>query len=425
MSRGGFGGMLRRQLRDDLAALPCNVRRRVSADAAAERCVNIEDLRGVAARRVPRAVFDYVDGAAGDELTAARNQSDLRSLSVVPRVLVGGAELDLSTTVLGERLAVPVLGAPTGLTGMVHHQGEVAVARAVQAAGGLYVLSSAGSRGIDELARLCPGPRWFQLYVSPDRGVSRSLIERARSSGYGALVVTVDVARAGQRERDRRNGFSVPPRVTARSIVEGLRRPRWSADFLRHPRVLSQTALNAGVDADWPTSLAVMINSQFDPALSWTDVAWVQEQWAGPVVLKGVLRAEDAVRAARMGIAGVIVSNHGGRQLDQAPSTISVLPAIVDAAGSELEVYMDGGIRRGVDIVKAVALGARACLSARALVYGLAAGGAAGARRAMSILVDELSLAMVLAGARSLSELDRSWIARIDDPERSAGWSTA
>jgi L-lactate dehydrogenase (cytochrome) len=425
MSRGGFGGMLRRQLRDDLAALPSNVRRWVSADGAAERCVNIEDLRGLAARRVPRAVFDYVDGAAGDELTAGRNQSDLRSLSVVPRVLVGGAELDLSTTVLGERLAVPLLGAPTGLTGMVHHQGEVAVARAVQATGGLYVLSSAGSRGIDELARLCPGPRWFQIYVSRDRGVSRSLIERARSSGYGALVVTVDVARAGQRERDRRNGFSVPPRVTARSIAEGLRRPRWSADFLRHPRVLSQTALNAGVDADSPTSLAAMINSQFDPALSWTDIAWVQEQWAGPIVLKGVLRAEDAVQAARMGIAGVIVSNHGGRQLDQAPSTIGVLPAIADAAGSELEVYMDGGIRRGVDIVKAVALGARACLSARALVYGLAAGGAAGAQRAMSILVDELSLAMVLAGARSLSELDRSWIARIDDPERSAGWSTA
>lgn len=422
MSRGGFGGMLGRQLRGDLAALPANVRRRVSADGAAERCVNIEDLRELAARRVPRAVFDYVDGAAGDELTAARNRSDLRSLSVVPRVLVGGAELDLSTTVLGERLAVPLLGAPTGLTGMVHHRGEVAVARAVQAAGGLYVLSSAGSRGIDELARLCPGPRWFQIYVSPDRGVSRSLIERARSSGYGALVVTVDVARAGQRERDRRNGFSVPPRVTARSIAEGLRRPRWSADFLRHPRVLSQTALNAGGATDSPTSLAAMINSQFDPALSWTDVAWVQEQWAGPVVLKGVLRAEDAVQAARMGIAGVIVSNHGGRQLDQAPSTISVLPAIADAAGSELEVYMDGGIRRGVDIIKAVALGARACLTARALVYGLAAGGAAGARRAMSILVDELSLAMVLSGARSLSELDRSWIA---STERSVGWSTA
>jgi L-lactate dehydrogenase (cytochrome) len=210
--------------------------------------------------------------------------------------------------------------------------------------------------------------------------------------------------------------------VTARSIAEGLRRPRWSADFLRHPRVLSQTALNAGGATDSPTSLAAMINSQFDPALSWTDVAWVQEQWAGPVVLKGVLRAEDAVQAARMGIAGVIVSNHGGRQLDQAPSTISVLPAIADAAGSELEVYMDGGIRRGVDIIKAVALGARACLTARALVYGLAAGGAAGARRAMSILVDELSLAMVLSGARSLSELDRSWIA---STERSVGWSTA
>lgn len=422
MSRAGFAGTLGRQLRDDLASLPANVRRLMAVDAAAERAINIEDLRRLAARRVPRAVFDYIDGAAGDELTLSRNQSDLRALTVVPRVLAGGAEVDLSTTVLGERLAIPLLGAPTGLTGLVHHEGEVAVARAVQAAGGLYVLSSAASRGIDELARLCPGPRWFQIYVSPDRAVSRSLIERARAGGYTALVVTVDVARAGQRDRDRRNGFAVPPRVTARSIVEGLRRPRWSADFLRHPRVLSQTALNAGMDADSPTSLAAMINSQFDPSLSWTDIAWVQEQWDGPIVLKGVLHADDAAQAARLGLAGVIVSNHGGRQLDGAPSAISALPAIADAAGSELEVYMDGGIRRGVDIVKAVALGARACLSGRALVYGLAAGGPAGARRAMSILVDELSLALVLAGARSLPDLDRSWIART---ERSAGWSTA
>ncbi len=422
MSRGGFGGMLARQLRDDLAALPQSLRRRIAAQAAVERAINIEDLRRLAARRVPRAVFDYMDGAAGDELTLARNQSDLRALTVTPRVLVGGAEVDLSTTVLGERLAIPLLGAPTGLTGIVHHEGEVALARAVQAAGGLYVLSSAGSRAIDELARLCPGPRWFQIYVSADRGVSRSLIERARVNGYTALTVTVDVPRAGQRERDRRSGFSVPPRVTARSIVEGLRRPRWSVDFLRHPRVLSQTALNAGMDADSPTSLAAMINSQFDPSLSWTDISWVQEQWDGPIVLKGVLHSDDAAQAARLGLAGVIVSNHGGRQLDGAPSAISALPAIADAAGSELEVYMDGGIRRGVDVIKAVALGARACLSARALVYGLAAGGPAGARKAIDILVEELRLAMVLAGARSLSDLDRSWIA---DTERSAGWSTA
>ena len=243
---GGFGGMLGRQVREDLAALPANLRRRMAPAAAAERAINIEDLRRLASRRVPRPVFDYVDGGAGDELTLARNESDLHALSVVPRVLVGGAEVDLSTTVLGERIEIPLLGAPTGLTGIVHHEGEVALARAVQAAGGVYVLSSAGSRGIDELARMCPGRRWFQIYVSPDRGVSRSLIERARASGYTALVVTVDVARAGQRERDRRSGFAVPPRVTARSLVEGLRRPRWSADFLRHPRVLSQTALNAG-----------------------------------------------------------------------------------------------------------------------------------------------------------------------------------
>jgi L-lactate dehydrogenase (cytochrome) len=238
----------------------------------------------------------------------------------------------------------------------------------------------------------------------------QALLSRARAAGYGALVVTVDVARAGARERDRRNGFTVPPRVTARAIAQGLRCPRWSADFLGHPRILSQSTLLAGVSGGAARPLAELINSQFDPALSWTDIGWLQEHWDGPIVLKGIMRPDDAAQAARLGVAAVVVSNHGGRQLDGAPSSISALPGIVDAVGGELEVYMDGGIRRGIDIVKALALGARACLSARALIYGLAAGGPAGAARAMRLLVDELSLAMVLAGAGSIAELDRSCI---------------
>ncbi len=414
MSQEGFFGLLGRQLRAGIATAPAATRRRLSESDRAERCGNIAELRALARRRIPRAVFDYIDGAAGDELTARRNESDLQRVEVLPRVLAGAADVDLSTTVLGQPIAVPLLGAPTGFTGLAHHEGEVAVARAVHAAGGVYVLSSAASRTIEELARLSPGPRWFQLYVGRDREMVKSLLERARLNDYRALVVTVDVPRAGGRERDRRNGFTIPPRVTLRSLAQGTVHPRWSANFIRRPRILSEGALSASAataGTGSSESLSELINRQFDPTLTWQDIAWLQEQWGGQLLLKGVLRTEDAEQAARLGVAGLIVSNHGGRQLDRAPSSISVLPAIADAVGSELEVYFDGGVRRGVDIVSALALGARACLSGRALVYGLAAGGAAGASRAVGLLIDELRLAMTLAGCRSVRELDRGWIA--------------
>lgn len=420
---GGLLSMLARQVRADLERTPALLRDRLAEGAAAERAFNIAQLRERARRRVPRTVFDYIDGGAGDELTLARNEADLRALTVVPRVLAGVGEPDLSTTVLGHRLAVPLIGAPTGLTGLIHHEGEVAVARAVHAAGSLYVLSSAGSRSIADVAGGSAGPRWFQIYVGPDRGLVAELLRRAREAGYSALVVTVDVSRAGPRERDRRNGFTVPPRVTARSLAEGLTRPRWSTAFMTHPRILSQAALLAGTAGGPARPLAEMINSQFDPALAWSDIGWLQEHWDGPIVIKGVLHRADAEQAARMGLAGVVVSNHGGRQLDGAPSAISALPDIVEAVGSQLEVYMDGGIRRGVDILKALALGARACLSGRALLYGLAAGGHLGARRAMTLLTEELKLAMTLAGAGSVAQLDHGWIGTATD-DRRTGWTT-
>jgi L-lactate dehydrogenase (cytochrome) len=426
MKQDGFFDLLARQLRADATHAPAAMRRRFSDAGRLERCGNIAELRALARRRVPGVVFDYVDGAAWDELTLRRNRTDLRRLAVLPRVLTGAADIDLSTTVLGQPVAVPLMGAPTGMTGIVHHDGEIGLARAVHRAGGIHVLSSVGSRTVEEVAELSPGPLWFQLYVSRDRGYVRELLGRARSAGYLALVITVDVQRAGARERDRRNGFSLPPRISVRTLAQGVVRPGWSADFIRRPRFLSEGVRRAraggGPGAGQP-SLTAIINSQFDPGLGWSEISWLQEQWEGPIVLKGVLRAEDAQQAARLGVAGVIVSNHGGRQLDHAPSSISMLPAVVDAVGSDIEVYVDGGIRRGVDVLKALALGARACLSGRALVYGLGAGGEAGAVRAMNLLVEELRLAMTLAGCRSVRELDRSWVTLTPDSERSAAWS--
>jgi L-lactate dehydrogenase (cytochrome) len=418
-----FFGMLGRQLADDVRRLPQTTRERLSEAGRAQRAINISDIRTLARRRLPAGVFDYVDGGAWDEVTKRRNESDLQALMLRPRMLVGATQIDLATEVLGRRVAVPLLGAPTGLTGLVHHEGEVAIAQAVHEAGGLYVLSSAASRTLEDVAAASPGPRWFQLYVGRDRGLAQALLERARATGYEAVVVTVDVARPAPRERDQRNGFTVPPRVTARTLVDGVRRPRWTANFVSRPRILSESLLLSMAQEGQAASLAELIARQFDPGLSWRDIAWVQEHWDGPLLIKGILRGDDARQAASLGLAGVIVSNHGGRQLDHATSTIRALPEVVEAAAGELEVFMDGGIRRGVDMVRALALGAHGVLAGRALVYGLAAGGPAGARRAMQILVDELRLAMTLLGCPSVRELDSSWVTAAPEQVRSA-WST-
>ncbi|MEA2268518.1 MAG: hypothetical protein QOC64_1128 [Solirubrobacteraceae bacterium] len=404
-----FAQLVARQLRADLAALP-ERRRRWSPAERVARCGNVAELRDLARRSVPGPVFDFVDGAAGDEVTARRNREDFDRITLVPKVLTDVSEIDLRTTVLGHPVASPLLGAPTGLTGLVHHEGELGIARGVHAAGSVYVASTVASYSIEELAARAPGPTWFQLYVWRDRGLVRELLERARAAGHLALVVTADVPRAGARERDVRNGFSVPPRITLRSLAAGAMRPRWSADFIRRPRMtFGNVAGRAGAPSD-AMLLSGLINSQFDPTLSWDDLAWIRETWTGPLVVKGLLHPDDARQAVGIGVDGIIVSNHGGRQLDHAVSSIAALPAIVDAVEDAAEVYLDGGIRRGVDVVKALAAGARACLAGRALVYGVGAGGEAGAARAMQILVDELRLALTLLGCPSARDLDASFL---------------
>lgn len=405
-----FVELVGRQAATDLRQIHTRLRDRASGVTTLRRCGNIAELRRLARRRVPKAVFDFVDGAAEDERTAARNREGFGRLALWPRALVDVSEVDLATTVLGEPVAVPLVGAPTGLTGLLHERGEVAVARAVHAAGSVYIASAMASYSIEELSRLAPGPTWFQLYVWRDRGLVRELVQRAGAANHLALVLTIDVPRAGARERDRRNGFGIPPRLTLRSAAEGLLRPRWSAAFVRRPRMAVANAAGHDGAPNDAVSLTDYINSQFDPTLSWHDVAWLREQWTGPLVVKGILRPEDARDAVSAGAEAVVVSNHGGRQLAQTTSAIGALPAVVDAVGADAEVYVDGGIRRGADVAAALALGARACLAGRALLYGLGAGGDEGAARAMDILVEELRRTLELAGCRSVRELDRSWV---------------
>jgi L-lactate dehydrogenase (cytochrome) len=404
-----FLRILARQVTADVRASPAAARGRFSDEGRVGRCRNIADLRALARRRVPRTVFDFVDGAAWDEVTSSRNQLDFGRLAIRPRVLVDVSRVDTATTVLGQPVSVPILGAPTGQTGLTHSSGEVGVARALHAEGTITTLSSTASYSIEEVAAASPGPRWFQLYVTRDRGLTRDLIERARSAGYLALVLTVDVPRAGYRERDLRNGFSVPPRITPRSLVDGVVRPRWSASFVRSQRMLMANFTDR-LEGATAVAMAEFINAQFDPTVTWTDLEWLREHWPGPLLVKGILRPDDARTALEHGVNGIAVSNHGGRQLDHALSTVQALPAIVEAVGGDAEVYLDGGIRRGTDILKAIALGARACMVGRPLIYGLGAGGEVGARRAVALLADELRLAMALAGCPTLTAIDESLV---------------
>jgi isopentenyl diphosphate isomerase/L-lactate dehydrogenase-like FMN-dependent dehydrogenase len=402
-----FAKLLAGQLGADFRTLPQRVRTRLSAEGRAARAGTIGELREAARRRVPAVVFDYVDGAAGDEVTAARNLAELRRVELRPRVLADVSKVETATSVLGSPIALPLLGAPMGLTGLMHPSGEVALARALHAAGSIYVLAAMASCPLEEVAGAAGGPLWFQMYFWRDRGLVQELLRRARNAGMSVLVLTVDVPCAAVRDRDRRNGFSIPPRVTLRALAGGAVHPRWSAEFLRQPRIRWGNLPDYGMTA---AAFSAQTNRQFDPAATWEDVGWFREHWDGRLVVKGILRPEDARQAVRLGAEAVIVSNHGGRQLDGAPAAIRALPAVAEAVAGEAEVYFDSGIRRGVDIVRAIALGARACLAGRALAYGLGAAGEAGASRAIEILRDELCTALALTGCPSVHALGPSWV---------------
>jgi L-lactate dehydrogenase (cytochrome) len=371
----------------------------------------IEDLRQAARRRVPRAFFDYAEAGAYAEQTLRANRTDLERIKLRQRILVDVTARSTATTILGEPAALPLALAPIGLCGMQHGDGEILACRAAQAAGIPFTLSTMSICSIEDVAAAVERPFWFQLYVMKDRGFARSLIERAAAARCSALVLTVDLQVLGQRHRDIKNGLTVPPELRFKNIIDIATKPAWALSVLRGKRKTFGNIAGHIAGMENVNSLSKWISGQFDPALSWNDVEWIASLWPGKLILKGVLDVEDARIAAKTGAAAIVVSNHGGRQLDGAPSSIAMLPPIVDALGSDIEIMFDGGIRSGQDLFRALALGARAALSGRAYIYGLGAGGQAGVARAIDIIRDELDITMALTGIASIGDIDRRAIA--------------
>ncbi|HRO31260.1 MULTISPECIES: alpha-hydroxy acid oxidase [Micrococcaceae] len=364
---------------------------------------DVADLRTIARRRTPRPAFDYVDGAAGNELTARRTREAFESTELLPRILHGTAEADLSTTIAGGPSALPFGIAPTGFTRFMHAEGEDAGAVAAARAGIPFTLSTMGTRSVEQVAQAAPGGRrWFQLYLWRDREKSRGLLERAWAHGYDTLLVTVDTPVAGQRLRDVRNGMTIPPRLSARTVLDASYRPEWWFNFLSTDPLTFASL--SGTTHDLPT----LINSMFDPTLSAADLEWVRENWPGRLVVKGVLTAQDTRLALDAGADGLVVSNHGGRQLDRAPVSLKALGEVRAEAGADVEIILDSGILSGADIISALALGADFTLIGRAYLYGLMAGGREGVTRAIELLAAEVRTAMQLMGCATIADVKAS-----------------
>lgn len=378
-------------------------------DRRLNKVESVEAMRAVARRRAPRAVFDYTDGGADDELSMGRSQEYLRSLELLPHVLRDVSQVSTETKVLGEISALPFGLAPTGFTRMMHHEGEAGVARAADRAGIPYALSTMGTTSLEDVQRAAPeARRWFQLYLWRDRDASIGLIERAQAAGYEALVLTVDTPVAGSRLRDVRNGLTIPPSLTLRTVLDASRKPWWWANLL------TTEPLEFASLSSWNGTVADLANSMFDPSATVADVAWLRQVWPGKLVVKGLQNAEDARIAADAGADAVVISNHGGRQLDRSPVPLQQLPDIVQAVGQDVEVLVDGGIRTGADVAAALCLGADFVLIGRAYLYGLMAGGERGVDRVLDLMASELRTTMQLLGAAGVQDLSPDLVRHLD-----------
>lgn len=373
------------------------------------RARNIADLRRMARERLPRMVFDYIDGGADDEVTLARNVSRFRDIELIWEALKDVDKIDTSTTIMGAPSASPFFISPTATSRLFHPRaGELAVARAAHAAGVPYACSTLASASVEDIAAVNPGPKWFQVYVWRDRELVKEVLARAKAAGFSAIILTVDVPVVGNRERDGANDFTVPPKVTWRTATQALAAPGYLWDLATTSEIRPANFTHIRMN----TGLIDFINAQFDRAVTWDDVRWLRETWDGKLAIKGIATPEDAQRCVGIGADAVWVSNHGGRQLDTAPASIDTLPAIADAVAGKVEIILDGGVRRGSDVVKALALGANAVAIGRAYLYGLAAGGEAGVRRALDIIDSEVRRTMALCGRTQLSALSRDLIFR-------------
>lgn len=368
----------------------------------------VADLRDLARKRVPRAFFDYDDRGSYEEVTLRDNRAVFDRIHLRQRVMIDVDRRDLTTEVIGQPLSVPLAIAPTGLTGLTHGSGEILAARAAAAAGIPFCLSTMSICSVEQVAAAVKDPFWFQIYVMRDRGFTRSLITRAREAGCSALMVTADLQIQGQRHREIKNGMTVPPKLTMRNLVDILGKPRWVSGVLSAPS-RSFGNLAGQIDgADGLTTLAQWIGNQFDPRLTWDDIGWIRDLWPGKLILKGIMEPDDARSAVKAGVDAIVVSNHGGRQLDGAVASAYALPRVVDAVGNDIEVLFDGGIQTGQALLKSLALGARAGLIGKAFLYGLGAMGQEGVTRVIEILRRELDVSMALTGNTSVRALDRS-----------------
>jgi L-lactate dehydrogenase (cytochrome) len=386
------------------------------------RAASVADLRKIAERRLPGGVFDYIDGAAEDERTLAANQAAFAAVTYKPRVLRGLAAVETGSSILGHPLAYPLVLAPTGFTRIADPEGELAVARAAARAGLPYTLSTLSTRSIEEVRAVSDGRLWFQVYAWRDRGLVEEMIERAAAARYEALVLTVDTAVFGRRERDVRRGFSLPPSIGPGTVIDGARHPGWTWSFVTSEPIRFANVVGRDVgDGASPVTLSDYINTQFDPSLSWADVDWLRSVWDGPIVLKGIQTVADAVIAADAGVDAIALSNHGGRQLDGAPAAFDLVAPVADAVGGRIEIICDGGVRRGSDILKAVAAGATAAMAGRAYLYGLGAAGERGVDRVLDWFHADLVRTMSLVGAGTIAELDRHLLDLPDPTDRSGG----
>lgn len=374
-----------------------------------DRAFTIADLRAIAQRRTPQAPFDYTEGAAESEISLKRARQAFEDIEFHPAILQDVSEVTLSRDVLGGPSALPVGIAPTGFTRMMHTEGEIAGVTVAQKWGIPFALSTMGTRSIEEVATAAPSARkWFQLYMWKDRDRSMNLVERAAAAGFDTLMVTVDVPVAGERIRDKRNGFSIPPALTAATVVNALPRPWWWWDFL------TTDPLQFASLSSWKGTVAELLDFMFDPTVTFEDLAWIQKQWPGKLVVKGVQTVADAKKLASMGVDGIVLSNHGGRQLDRAPIPFHLLPAVVKEVGKDTEVHLDTGIMSGADIIAAVALGARFTLVGRAYLYGLMAGGHAGVNKTFEILSGQMARTMKLLGVTHLDELEPGHVTQLE-----------